>query len=245
MPIQTNKSLHLNNSSKPLLFIGSNSDIHQYAEACEQHGIEIAGIIDSDYFGNQAKYCDIPVVGSEKEFDDPTKLQYYKDNFNFFCATNWVPGSDPITVRNTAKRHMLLDLIDQFDIPCISLVEKTAIVSSSAIIGKSCYIGHMVILEPKVIISDFVTIQAQSLVAQRSLISKNCVLQRFVGFPADSIMEENVFLSSLVRIGKPGITLGKGTFVTENIYLRRGTIAEEIVSVDGGNTKRVYHHLVE
>ena len=60
----------------------------KFTEICEDAGITVHGIIDNDYFGNTDYIDDIPVIDTEFSFSDLEKLKYYRDNFNFFCATN-------------------------------------------------------------------------------------------------------------------------------------------------------------
>ena len=45
-------SSYINDTQKPLIFLGSNDAMYILTEACEQLGIQFAGIIDKDYYGN-------------------------------------------------------------------------------------------------------------------------------------------------------------------------------------------------
>jgi hypothetical protein len=100
--------------NKPLILLGTNIALYKQIEVCENNGIEIAGIIDSDYFGNTEKFCGQTVIDTEESFKDLEKSSYYKENFNFFCAVNWSPELQSVQIRNREKRKKLIDMIDNF-----------------------------------------------------------------------------------------------------------------------------------
>jgi hypothetical protein len=169
---------YINNKDKPLIFLGSSHTMYKQTEVCEKLGIKIFGVIDSDYFGNTEKICDLPVVDSQDSFNDPIKLNFYKDNFNFFCAVNWTPESNKILVRNKQKRKELIDLIDQYKLNCISIVDPRARISKHAKLGFGCFIVGDVMLELHVIVDNFVNIYCNNDVGHGSYIGRNCVIQR-------------------------------------------------------------------
>ncbi|NDB85112.1 MAG: hypothetical protein EB127_20780 [Alphaproteobacteria bacterium] len=57
--------------------------------------------------------------------------------------------------------------------------------------------------------------------------------------------EDNVYFSPMVKALKGGVTFGENTFIQEGIYIRRGTIRNEIVALGQGNSKRVIPYLAE
>ena len=99
-----------NDNSRPLILVGSNSNLEKYIELCDQLDITIDGIVDSDYYKNTDKLFDIPVIDTEDN------LNFYKETHNFFCATNWIPESSNVAIRNKEKRikYALLLLKDDF-----------------------------------------------------------------------------------------------------------------------------------
>ena len=88
--------LPVNDNSKPLILIGSNSKMFFLQDMCDELNITIAGIIDNDYYGNTKEINGIPVIDTELNFNDPDQLEYYKNNYNFFLAVNWHPYADPV-----------------------------------------------------------------------------------------------------------------------------------------------------
>jgi acetyltransferase-like isoleucine patch superfamily enzyme len=224
--------LHINDKSRPLVFLGSNYVMYKFSELCEEHGIEIAGIVDKDYWGNTDKICDIPVIGSE---DDLSDFQ----NLNFFCATNWTPMSGPVAERNKSKRSQLIDIIQKQNLNCVSLVDPTARISRRATVGKNVFIDAHVLIESGVQIGDFSSLYGRVQVGHDTVIKQNCVLQRDAGLASAQLLEENVFFGCGVRALKPDVTFGKDSFIHELVYIKRGTVPGEIVSFNQYNTKRV------
>ena len=71
--------------TKPLIFLGSSNQITiQLVDVCESLNITIAGIIDSDYFGNTDSLDGIPYIGSELDFDFDLVTDQSKENPVFY-----------------------------------------------------------------------------------------------------------------------------------------------------------------
>jgi acetyltransferase-like isoleucine patch superfamily enzyme len=224
----------------PVIFLGSNSVIGLQAETCEDLGWTVAGIIDQDYYGNTEHLCGVPVIDSETVFNDYAKLRYYRDNFVFFCATNWQPLQDSINIRNRQKRQALLDTIERFELICCNIIDPRAKVSRSARLGQGIYIGEFTTIDPGVEIGNHTNVYGQSHVGHHSRVGKNCVLQRQSVVAGDVVIEDNVFLSCNSTLAKTKSTVGAGAFIHENLYVKRNVLPKEIVSTDQGNTRRIY-----
>lgn len=224
--------MHINNTDRPLVFLGSNIVMEKFSDLCEEFGIEILGIIDKDYWGNTDKICDIPVIGSEDNIEE------FKD-YNFFCATNWLPMSDPVSQRDREKRFRLIDIIKNNNLNCISLVDPTARVSRSATVGKNVFIDAHVLIESKVQIGDFTSLYGRVQIGHNTIVKNNCVLQRDAGLAAKQTVEDNVFFGCGVRALKTNVIFGENSFIHELVYIKRGTVPNEVVSFYDYNKKRV------
>lgn len=232
---------HINASNRPLILLGSSMVMEKYTDMCHGLGIEIHGCIDSDYYGNKSEIHGIPVVDTEMAFDDLKKLNYYQNNFNFFCATTWIPEKNAITTRNREKRQRLINLLDQKQLQVISLIDPTAHVSRSANIGRGVFVDGLAQIEPGVFLGDYTTVYGFTCVGHHTKVDRNSVLQRSCSIGGNMHFEENCFLGVNVRALKTGATFGRDTFVHECLYIRRGTIPGEIVKIDGANMIRVYN----
>jgi hypothetical protein len=231
---------HINATDKPLILVGSSTTMEKYADMCNVLGIQIHGCIDSDYFGNKSELYGVPVIDTEAAFEQADKLDYYQRNFNFFCATNWAPEKDAVTTRNREKRQRLIDLLDQKQLSVISLIDPTAHISRSANIGRGVFVDGLAQIEPGVVLGDYTMIYSFTCVGHHTRVDRNSVLQRFCSIGGDIHFEENCFLGVNVKALKTSATFGKDTFVHECLYIRRGTMPGEVVSINGSNMSRVY-----
>lgn len=232
---------YYSNIQKPLIFLGSNFAINKFVDVCNQHNLQVAGIIDSDYYGNTKEIEKVPVVDSEKCFDDKKNVEYYKNNFVFFCATNWgEPVSlSNITKKNNEKRLFFLELIEKHNLTTISLVDKMSRISSSTKIGKGCFIDAFTLLEPNVDVGDFSNIYGFSGIGHHTKLGKNNVIQRHCSVAGYCTFNDNCYIGTASKTLKTGATFGKNTFIHESVYIRRGTQDNEVVKNNGVNKKKV------
>jgi carbonic anhydrase/acetyltransferase-like protein (isoleucine patch superfamily) len=230
---------YINCNKRPLIFVGCNYAMLIQKEVCDENGIEVAGIIDSDYFGNTSNLFDIPFIDTEESFNDLDKLKYYRDNFNFFCASNWSPENNPEQKRNREKRHRLINLLDYYQFNVISLVDLRANLSKYASVGRGVFIDAMCNIEASVNIHDYVTVMWACGIGHDTVIERNTVIQRQVWTGGHCHFEEDCFVGIGAKTLKTKARFGKGTWIQEMVYIKRGTVPGEIVGLDGTNTRRV------
>lgn len=230
---------YINCNRRPLIFLGSNVVMNQLKEVCEDHNIQIHGIIDNDYFGSDTDFCGIPVIDTEQSFQDPARLDYYKNNFNFFCATNWIPEKNAVQLRNKEKRNKLIDLLDHYNLPVISIIDNQANVSKYAKIGRGVFIDAICNIEPDVVIDDYVWIGWSSGIGHGTRVERNCVIQRQVWTGGFCHFEPDCFIGIGAKTLKTRARFGKGTWIQEMVYIKRGTVPGEIVGLGGDNNRRV------
>jgi NDP-sugar pyrophosphorylase family protein len=231
---------HINCKQRPLILLGCNHAMLIQKEVCEENGIEVAGIIDSDYFGNTSDLFNIPFIDTEESFNDLDKLKYYRDNFNFFCASNWSPEDNPVQKRNREKRHRLINLLDYYQFNVISLVDLRANLSKYAAVGRGVFIDAMCNIEAGVRISDYVNIMWSCGIGHDTTIERNCIIQRQVWTGGLCHFEPECFVGIGAKTLKTRARFGKGTWIQEMVYIKRGTVPGEIVGLDGTNTRRVF-----
>lgn len=221
-------------SSKPILFLGSNCSISQLAHSAKRCGYEVRGILDSDYHGNTSHVDGIPVIDTEEN------IESYKHDHQFFCAPNWMPLTDSVTIRNRDKRRRLIELINEQQLEMVNIIDPTAIVHDNCKIGRGVYIDWMTWIGPNVTIGDFSAVLGQTMVGHDTNIGSNCVIQRQIAIAAEMTIEDEVYLATACRLLKTGATIGRNTFVQESVLLRRGTVENEIIGVNSKNKKRIY-----
>lgn len=228
---------HINDRSKPLIFLGTNWCLEKYIDVCNENNITIHGVIDTDYYGNTDNIGGVPVIDSEQGLIE--KIELYRD-FNFFCATNWAPAGPGDHKRTTEKRHRQINLLDSLGVNVISLVDEKANVGSTSKIGRGCFVDAFALIEPYCILEDYVNIFAFVGLGHHTKVDRNSVIQRHCSIGAFQHFEENCFLGVAVKALKTFAVFGKNTFIQESVYIRRGTVADEVVGIGGKNMSRVY-----
>ncbi len=220
-----------NDTTRPLVFLGSNSNIYKLQELALSAGMQVLGIIDDDYHG-QGAYKGIPVIGKEQDIESFADCQ-------FVCATNWTP--DPQSTRNRIKRARQLELLAQLQLPLATIVSPLASVSRYASIAPGTAVYAFATLEPEVQVGAHSLIYDYAIVGHESQIGRNVVLQRQVLITSLVTVEDNVYFGLCSRACRSLTTIGNGTFVHPNIMLLRGTKPQETVSLAG---RKVYGEIV-
>jgi UDP-3-O-[3-hydroxymyristoyl] glucosamine N-acyltransferase len=200
---------------KPLAFIGSCSGIQLYVEAAERQGLQVAGIIDSDYYGNTAEFRGLPVIGTEQE------LASYQDQYDFFIATNSSPDADQ--QRDVQKRLHLIDLVEAAGIQCVNLIDPETRIARDVKLGHGVFIGYKCYIEHGVEIGDFCQVFYDAGISHDVRIGRNTVIQRKCGIGNTTIgdnvyvgMWVNIFCSEHVQVGS-GATINQGLWVARDV----------------------------
>ena len=228
---QFQSTMNRNDASRPLVLLGSNSNILKLVELAESCGVAVEGIIDDDYHG-QGQYKGIPVVAQEQD------IARFADR-QFLCATNWTP--DLASARNREKRTQHLKLINQHGLALATLVSPLAAVSKYSVVHAGTIIYPFASIEPEVVIGSHSILYDYSIVGHESRVGHNVVLQRHVLVTSLVTVENNVYMGLCSRAGRSGTTLGNGTFVHPNVMILRGTDPNEVVSLA---SRKTYPQLV-
>ena len=218
--------------TKPLIFLGTNSVLERYIEACDRQNQPIAGIIDGDWYGNRESFAGLPVLDSETELaSNPDK---YKDHV-FFIATNW----HPLAGRDIDKRLKYIDLIDRLNLPCINLIDPASYVSRYAQLGKGIFIGHAVSIEPYCQIKDFVLFHGGNFIGHHSTIDHNSVFQRSASLHGKVGKNCYIGVDTNVFSLNNSVTMGDNVVVAPCLYVTRDVEDNETVTMSK-DSRRVY-----
>jgi|688.fasta_scaffold141998_2 serine acetyltransferase len=225
--------------NKPLVFLGSNANIWMFLETAERQGYKVAGIMDKDYFGNTQQLFDIPIIASELDFDDPDKLFWWKNNYNFFICVNW--SSDKVHTRDKQKRRYLIDLVRKHNIEIQNIVDPTAYVSRFTKLGQGIYIGPLVSIEPDCEIHDFVQIYNQVGLGHGSIVGENSILQR--GVTCTAHIGKDTYLSMWAKAFHPDtVKIGNNVTINPGLYVARDVADGEVIKLSKDSI-RVYQFM--
>ena len=223
--------------NKPLVFLGSNSNIHKIYELGISAGYEVIGIIDDDYHG-QGKFKEFTVIATEQELVDNT--DNIQEKYQYICVTNWLTDKDSVALRNKEKRIKQINLLDSLPVQIATVISPLARVSNYSNIGVGTFIDDFVVVEPHVTIADHVAIHSFAFVGHNSNVGRNSVLQRYCFLTSNVTLENTVYLGLCSKILRSDVIIRQGTFVHPGLMLLRGTAVNEEVSLAGKDLRKVY-----
>jgi NDP-sugar pyrophosphorylase family protein len=225
--------------SKPLIFVGANTNLSLYAETAERQGYTVAGIFDKDYYGNTKNIAGVPVIGSEEQLTDPV----IRDQYNFFIGTNWSPS--PGHSRDVEKRKYLIQYLQDLGIISINIIDPSSQISRTARLGQGIYIGYSVYIEPNVQIEDHVKMYYGTSAGHNSKIGFNTVVQRQAGI--NGTVGSNSYIGMWVKIFNASTGqghVGNNVVINPGLYVARDVNDNEHVKLDRTSI-RIYQSLAE
>jgi UDP-3-O-[3-hydroxymyristoyl] glucosamine N-acyltransferase len=222
--------------TKPLLFLGSSSALQLYHDAAQRQGIQVEGILDSDYYGNTQQYQGITVVGTELE------LSKYQKDYDFFIATNSSPGLSH--ARDVIKRKKLIELVQAHDIKCLNLIDPTAYTGSNVKLGHGIFIGFNSYIEHGVSIGNHSQIHYGTGISHDCVIGSNTIVQRKSGLGNVSI-GNNTYIGMWVNVfSEKHITIGNNVVINQGLWVVRDVCDNETVKLTRDSV-RIYRNLTK
>lgn len=154
----------------------------------------------------------------EEEFHGIKKLGKLEDFVN--CQDQF--DAVMVTIGDITMREKLLALVKQSGIPCVSVIDKSAIVSSSALISEGCFVGKGVIVNAQA------KIGASCILNSGCIVEHGCELGENVHVAPGATLCGNVHVGSHVLIGARAVVIqsleicshayvGAGACVCKNI----------------------------
>lgn len=213
-------------AKQKLIFLGSSWGMTRFKNICDLTGIEIAGIVDRDYYGTTDKFYDIPVIGTEDTFFSEN-LEDIKNNYIFFIATQWEPTHQPANMRNREKRKYLINLVKELDLPCTNLVDPRAVVDPTCSFGKNVFVAALAVIDAKVIINDFVSVSSHAYVSHEVVLDENSVVQAF-GFVCGKAHIKHDTFCGIHSTVLPGLTVENNCVIRPYTLIKEDLAANQI-----------------
>jgi NDP-sugar pyrophosphorylase family protein len=212
-------------------------------DAAHRQGLTVAGIVDSDYWGNTEIYAGQLVIGTEKDFDDPEKLKSWTNEYDFFIATNWSP--DPAHDRDRNKKKYLIDLVERVGIKCINLIDPSVYIGSRVKLGNGIYIGYNVYIEFNCEIESFCLIHYDVGMSHGVTIGKNTIVHCKCGL-GNSTIGKDVYIGPWTNIFTSArhTTVGDGAFIHQALWVVRDVAEGEQVRLTR-DAVRTYKNITE
>lgn len=224
---------------KPLIFLGTGDrNLEIPLSICNLRGIPVEGVVDSDYFGNTDHSCGVPIIGSEKDFD----FDAVRNTHQFFVGQS-AYVKDP---RTTAKRLAYIDMIEQLQLTCATLIHPVTEILSDVVIEPGCLIGFCTGIGWSVRIGKHSQLHAFSMLAHHTTIGQNSILSPHTSCMPYTAIGNNVTIgpgAGIIRTGN-GTVIGDNAIIHPRVTVARDIEPYEIVSLAGDNTRRIYGEVV-
>jgi UDP-3-O-[3-hydroxymyristoyl] glucosamine N-acyltransferase len=218
--------------SKPLIFLGTCANIMRYKDAATRQGLNVVGILDSDWYGNKDDFYGIPILDTESNIDN------YKDTHDFFIATNWT--IDPNHIRDKEKRKMLIKMVYEKGIRCINIIDPTSYIGTGSTVGQGVYVAFCAMIEPGTTLHDFCQVHDFVGLAHGTTVGKNTIIQRQAGLHAN--IGDDVYIGMWAKAYRPGLlTIGSNAVINPSLYVARDVAEGEHIRLTKDSI-RVYQH---
>ena len=198
----------------PIIILGSCLSLSTIIESCVALDRKIIGIVDNDYYG-QDNMAGLPVF--QESWLDSIDTSLYE----FFVATNWIPGSHNVIKRNNNKRNHYISLMDQKKLIGATIIHPSCVISSGALIGRNVRIGAMTV------------IMYGAEINNHALVKEQCNISHDVKIGKNSVIQIKACITGCVRIGE-NTYIGVGSTIMNRGELSNPTIIGDNVLVHPG-----------
>ena len=224
---------------RPVIFLGTGSNLEVPLRICQLRNIPVAGIVDSDYYGNTDKKNGVEIIGSEHSFDFDTA----RDQFDFFVGQS----SSTQDQRSRKKRLDYISIINHHNLNCATLIHPTSEIYNNVEIGPGCLIGFCTGISHHVTIGAHSRLDSFSMIAHHVEIGDNCCINPYSFISANTIVKNNVVImpgAAIIRTGKNHTVIGNDAIIHPKVTVAREVEPGEIISLVGSNTRRIYGEVI-
>ena len=213
---------------KPVVFLGSNGNILQMLDIVHSEGRTVAGIVDSDYWGNTDTIKGIPVIGSELEWS-------WSNEYDYFVAAGWSYPNNEVQHRCFRKRDHYIRLLEEQGIACTNIIHSRAWVPDTVALGQNIMICADVIVQNEVVICDHAQVREQSYLAHNCIIGKN------------SVISAGAYIGNMVQVGEHAYIGVRATIVPKAdpwvdhvVTIAQGAFVKSCAMVTDSITKQTF-----
>lgn len=222
---------------RPLVFVGSRSNMEPLIEIATENGYKILGIADRFYTGQKIEGVD--VIGNDLDLLDPTtelnKLVEYCDFFvsNYFTG---VTNTDNDNENTFLLRQERINIVSQLNCNLANLIHPDTEISQSVKLGRNILLCKGVVLESHVSIDSFGTFMYHTFVAHRSRVGKSCTLLPDSAVAGYTTLGHNVVVGVNTRILNtvhPQTVIGNNVIIGPGLHILKDIPNDSIVRIDG------------
>ena len=221
---------------RPLVLVGTRSDLEPIVEIAEELDIPILGILDRFYVGQT--FQDIPVLGSDLDLLDPTSDVYKLiETSDFFVCTYFggVTNTNNPNENTFLLRQERIDIVRRAGCNLINLIHPDSRVSRTATLGRNILVLPSAYIESHTQIGSFGTFMYRISVAHHSIVGENCTMMPDAGTGGTVTLGKNVTIGVNTRILSSGsnTAVGDNAVIGPGLTILRDIPANSIVQVNG------------
>jgi acetyltransferase-like isoleucine patch superfamily enzyme len=224
---------------RPVIFLGTSTNLEVPLRICQLRNIPVAGIVDSDYYGNTDKKNDVQIIGSEHSFD----FDASRDQFDFFVGQSYSTQDQ----RSRKKRLDYISIINRYNLNCATLIHPGSEIYDGVKIGPGCLIGFCAGISHHVTIGAHSRLDSFSIIGHHVEIGDNCYINSYSMISTNTIIKDNVSImpgAAILRTGKNHTVVGNDAIIYPRVTVARDVEPGEIVSLAGNNTRRIYGEVI-
>lgn len=164
---------------------------------------KLVGFIDE--FKHDKEHLTYPILGKSIE-----EIENYED-YEYFIA-----------IGNNEDRFKWYNILKQYKLKLINVLDKSAIISKETEFGEGCFVGKMAIVNSNVKIGDNTIVNTKALIEHGCTIHSNVNISTNAVVNGDVVVKDGAFIgSSSVVNGQLTIeewsTVGSGAVVVKNV----------------------------
>lgn len=231
---------------RPLVFVGTRSDMEPLIEIAEENNIPILGVVDRFYTGQ--KFHGLDVIGSDLDLLDKnnTVMQDLVEQADFFVAS-FFGGVTNVHVHTENTFHLRLeriDIVQQARCNLVNLIHPGADISRSAKLGRNILACRGVIIESHVKVGSFSQFMYNNIISHHAEIGTNCIfLAGNTGCTGGVKFGNNVVAgieSKVLNSGDKITVIGNNVIIGPKVMIFKDIPDDSIVQVNGKIIKNTY-----
>lgn len=222
---------------RPLIFLGSSSNLDLFVRVAELTNRKIAGIIDDNFFNNTDAVCGIPVIGSEESWDFGGTV----DQFDYFLGSSMIP----LNHLDRLKRIKMIDIGNRYHLNFATLINPQSEVYPGAVILPGSYVGYCASISNRVTIGQHCQIHSYAGIAHDCQVGDNTSINQQAMVASYTTIGSHVHIGMGAALCKSsGITVGDHAVIHPRITVMRDVEHNETVHLAGDNTRRIFKEVV-
>lgn len=183
---------------KKLIIIGAGGYAKSVLDSLDYSKYDFLGFIDD--YKQEKEHLGYPILGKDiRSIKNPTEFCYF------------------IAIGNNEKRTLWYNLLKEYNLQLINVIDNSAIVSGHAKIGEGCFVGKMAIINSKA------TIGNNCIINTKALVEHGCFIGNHVNVSTNTVLNGDVLIHDMTFVGSCSVINGQIS-VGKNVMIGSGSV---------------------